>query len=195
MRVMCREGYAGASVVSIAREAGLTPGLVHYYFGSKQEVLLELIDSIRRAILHRFDERERRAGDDPWARLFALTDALLEHDPTGGTAPIEATWVVIASEAVHQPAVREQYGAMLIGLVERIDVLLRAVLRHEGRVARDTRSLASAIAAAIQGVYQMDTSAPSAARRGTSAPSLRLMVEGIVAAQPRRRRPTASRGR
>ena len=87
MRLLSERGYAGASVASIAREAKLAPGLVHYYFGSKQEILLELLESIRAAILVRRDERLARAGDDPRAKLFALTDALLEHDPSGGTAP------------------------------------------------------------------------------------------------------------
>lgn len=186
MRVLAERGYAGASVASIAREAGLAPGLVHYYFGSKQEMLLELLESTRAAIRARRDERLVLAGDDPRAKLYALTDALLEHDPSGGTGPVEATWIVIAAEAVHQPAVREGYGAMLIELVDRLEAGLRDVLRAEKRVARDVRSLAAAIAAAIQGVYQMDATAPGAAKRGTSAPALRHMVAGLIEAQPRR---------
>ena len=187
MRALAERGYAGASVASIAREAKLAPGLVHYYFGSKQEILLELLESIRAAILVRRDERLARAGDDPRAKLFALTDALLEHDPSGGTAPVEATWVVIAAEAVHQQPVRQAYGAMLLELVDRLEAGLREVLRAEGRRARDVRSLAAAIAAAVQGVYQMDAAAPGAAKRGSSAPALRQMVAGLIEAQPRRR--------
>ena len=186
MRALAEHGYAGSSVASIAREAGLAPGLVHYYFGSKQEMLLELLESIRTAIRARRDERLERAGDDPRARLFALTDALLEHDPSGGTAPVEATWIVIAAEAVHQPAVREAYGAMLVELVDRLETGLREVLRAEKRVVRDVRSLAAAIAAGIQGVYQMDAAAPGTARRGSSAPALRHMVAGLIEAQPQR---------
>ena len=186
MRALAERGYAGASVANIAREASLAPGLVHYYFGSKQEMLLELLESIRGAIRVRRDERLGRVGDDPRARLFALTDALLEHDPSGGTAPVEATWVVIAAEAIHQPAVREAYGAMLIELVDRLEAGLRDVLRAERRTARDVRSLAAAIAAAIQGVYQMDATVPGTAKRGSSAPALRHMVAGLIEAQPRR---------
>ncbi len=93
---------------------------------------------------------------------------------------------MIAAEAVHQPAVREAYGAMLMELVDRLETGLREVLRAERRVARDVRSLAAAIAAAIQGVYQMDAAAPGAAKGGSSAPALRHMVAGLVDAQPRR---------
>ncbi len=186
MRALAQHGYAGASVANVAREAKLAPGLVHYYFGSKQKMLLALLESIRGAVRARRDERLARAGDDPRAKLFALTDALLEHDPSGGTAPVEATWVVIAAEAVHQPAVRKAYGGMLVELVDRLEAGLRDVLRAEKRQAHDVRSLASAIAAAIQGVYQMDTSAPGTSKRGSSAPALRHMVAGLIEAQPRR---------
>ena len=192
MRTLALRGYAGASVANIAREAGLAPGLVHYYFGSKQEMLLELLESIRAAIRARRDQRLARAGDDPRSKLFALTDALLEHDPSGGTSPLEATWIAIAAEAVHESAVREAYGAMLLELVDRLESGLREVLRAEQRLARDVRSLAAAITAAIQGVYQMDAVVPAAAKRGSSAPALRQMVAGLLDAQPLRASRTRS---
>ena len=40
MKVMAKRGYDGASVADIAKAARLTPGLVHYHFKSKQEILL-----------------------------------------------------------------------------------------------------------------------------------------------------------
>jgi TetR/AcrR family transcriptional repressor of bet genes len=162
MRSMAKRGYAGASVATIAREAGLAPGLVHYYFESKQAILLELMHEIQR---------------------------------TGGTAPLQATWIVISAEAIHQPAVRERYRGMLLAQVERVERLLRDVLRREGRSIRNARSLAVAIAAAIQGVYQLDAAAPGASKPGSSAPALRQMIEGLVAAAPRARKRTAAKPR
>jgi len=40
VKVMAKRGYDGASVADIARAARLTPGLVHYHFKNKQEILL-----------------------------------------------------------------------------------------------------------------------------------------------------------
>ncbi len=188
MRTMAMRGYVGASIATIAREAGLAPGLVHYYFESKQAILLELMQEIRRGVLARFEDRLDPTGDDPWKRLYAFTDAFLERDPTGGTAPLQATWLVISAEAIHQPAVRERYRGMLLDQVERIDRLLRDVLTHEGRSVRNARSLAVAIAAAIQGVYLIDAAVPGASEPGSSAPALRQMIEGLVAGAPRARK-------
>lgn len=42
-RVMAEKGYEKASIKDIAREADITPGLVHYYFQNKEEILSDLL--------------------------------------------------------------------------------------------------------------------------------------------------------
>ncbi|MCM3039376.1 TetR/AcrR family transcriptional regulator [Paenibacillus motobuensis] len=44
-KVMSAKGYEKASIKDIALEAGITPGLIHYYFRSKEEILMELLMS------------------------------------------------------------------------------------------------------------------------------------------------------
>jgi AcrR family transcriptional regulator len=39
VRVLARDGYAATSVKDIASEAGVAPGLVHYYFKTKEELV------------------------------------------------------------------------------------------------------------------------------------------------------------
>lgn len=189
MRAIAKRGYRGAPVTAIAREAGLTPGLVHYYFESKQAILIALLGAIHETVLERFEARLGRAGDDPWARLFALTDALLEEDDSEEADAAAACWVSIAAEAAHDPAVQDAWCSQLELLIERLAALLRDVLRVEGRSTRGARSMAAAVAAAVQGIHQMDAAAPSLTRDrypGTSAPALRHMVEGLVrASRPR----------
>ncbi|MBT4644451.1 MAG: TetR/AcrR family transcriptional regulator [Deltaproteobacteria bacterium] len=41
---LLREGQAGFTVRAIAAEAGVNQGLVHHYFGSKENLITELID-------------------------------------------------------------------------------------------------------------------------------------------------------
>jgi AcrR family transcriptional regulator len=43
-RAIVRGGYANTSVKDIAAEAGVAPGLVHYYFATKEELLVAAID-------------------------------------------------------------------------------------------------------------------------------------------------------
>lgn len=42
-KVMSEKGYEKASIKDIALQAGITPGLVHYYFRNKEEILIALL--------------------------------------------------------------------------------------------------------------------------------------------------------
>jgi AcrR family transcriptional regulator len=44
LKAFAREGYDGASMPKIARLAGVAPPLIHYYFGSKENLWRETID-------------------------------------------------------------------------------------------------------------------------------------------------------
>lgn len=42
-RVMAREGYGGATVAAVAEEAGVSRGLLHYYFESKDHLVARVL--------------------------------------------------------------------------------------------------------------------------------------------------------
>ncbi|USG63333.1 TetR/AcrR family transcriptional regulator [Brevibacillus ruminantium] len=42
-KVLAEKGYEKASIKDIAAEAKITPGLIHYYFRNKEEILTELL--------------------------------------------------------------------------------------------------------------------------------------------------------
>ena len=46
LTVMAASGYEGATIVAIGKAAGLSSGLVHYHFATKDEVLLALVDRL-----------------------------------------------------------------------------------------------------------------------------------------------------
>ena len=185
MRALGKRGYAGAPISAIAREAGLAPGLVHYYFKDKREILLALLRAIQATVLDRYESRLARAKDEPWKRLFAFTDALLEADGSPSGDDAAACWVAIAAEAVHQPAVREQYAASLEELARQLSPLLADVLAAEGRRADGLDAAVAAITALVQGVHHLDAAAPGLCHPGSSASLARQMIAGMVDAQPR----------
>jgi len=47
-QIMAEKGYEKASIKDIAKAAHITPGLVHYYFKNKEEILVELLSSLSR---------------------------------------------------------------------------------------------------------------------------------------------------
>lgn len=76
-------GAAGSTFDQVARAAGVSRGLLHYYFGTKEQLLAEVVRrdcDVRLALL---DERLADAGsaDDFVAGLVASLDDLVRHEP------------------------------------------------------------------------------------------------------------------
>lgn len=56
-RIFGREGFQGASMSAVARAAGVSKGLLHYHFDSKEHLLIEAQRATFREIHARFEER------------------------------------------------------------------------------------------------------------------------------------------
>src|SRR5687767_4320730 len=80
-RVMSRSGYEGATVAEVAREAGLTTGLVHYHFRSKQEILLYVLDRLVQRHRLVLEEALAAAAGDAAGELAAFVDVHLALGP------------------------------------------------------------------------------------------------------------------
>ncbi|MEO0474480.1 MAG: TetR/AcrR family transcriptional regulator [Planctomycetota bacterium] len=182
IRVMARRGYDGASTALIAEEAGLAPGLVHYHYETKQRILIEAVERLMLGIRERYDRRLREAGDDREAQLRAFIDAHLALGPDADESAV-AAWVVIGSEAVRQDAVRKLYQRSISERTEVLERLMRAVLRERGKSTKGIKQKAAAVLSAIEGCYQISCAAPATMPRGSAAPTVRAMVEGLLHAQ------------
>ncbi|MBI3855452.1 MAG: TetR family transcriptional regulator C-terminal domain-containing protein [Planctomycetes bacterium] len=186
-RVMATRGYAGASVLRIARAAGLAPGLIHYHFSTKQEILLGLVDHLRRVVRARYERRISAAKKlTPKTKLKAYIEA---HVSLGGDADSAAMacWVTIGAEALRTPEVRAVYAGALEEERILLQALLRDVLTESGRSPAKARSLAAALLSALQGAYQLGSAVPGVIPPGEASPLLKRMAEGLIEAQPLRR--------
>jgi AcrR family transcriptional regulator len=82
--VLFRDGLSGVTSRAIARQSGLTNGLIHYYF----DTLDEIVDAVMEDELEKITDRIREAAAqnaDPIERFWAVTEAHLEafaHDPS-----------------------------------------------------------------------------------------------------------------
>ncbi len=76
-RVVGEKGYYNITVKDIAREAGLSTGLVHYYFKDKQELLLNLLKEMNRD-LRLYLDRALDRSRDPEEKLGIYLDQAFE---------------------------------------------------------------------------------------------------------------------
>jgi TetR/AcrR family transcriptional repressor of bet genes len=181
MSVMAERGDDGASIPAIAEAAGLTPGLVHYHFHSKQEILLSLLDELAALVEGRF-ERRARSASSPRARLYAFLDAHVALGEGASPAAV-ACWVALGSEALRDRDVQLAYRRVLRRQLEALGGLLEAVLSDERRQSEAAPELAGGLMAAMHGFYQLATAAQAVAR-GSAAPALRRMADGLIASVP-----------
>ena len=186
LAVIARQGYEKATIQSIAAQAGLAPGLIHYHFHSKQEILVSLMGTMAQAAHARFlavlgDQEE------PWPRLRAYLQARLGLGD--GAAPqIVAAWVMIGAEAVRQPEVRAVYQRMVADELALLAALLAECLAARDRDTAGAGTMAAGLAALVEGAFQLSSAAADVMPRGYAADAAIAYAELAIAAAPARRR-------
>ncbi|MGE0006219.1 MAG: transcriptional regulator BetI [Parvibaculaceae bacterium] len=72
-RIFLREGLQGLTTARICREAGMSPGILAYYFKGKDEVLYAMVRFNNRLLMEDVVARMRRAKTS-WDRLEAIVE-------------------------------------------------------------------------------------------------------------------------
>jgi TetR/AcrR family transcriptional repressor of bet genes len=176
-RVMAKRGYEGTSIGEVARVAGLTPGLVHYHFESKLEILLEVLDDLRRE--HDAILESALAGAPPRRKLDVFIDL---HLAAGKNADPErlACWISIGAEALRDPRVREGYRQALESSAARLTTILREGARAGFYRASRLDAAAAAILALVQGYFSLAACARHLIPPRSAAASARRMATGLL---------------
>ena len=88
---VARRGSAGSTFDHVAREAGVSRGLLHYYFGTKEQLLVEVVRHDAEVRLRWLDERLERArtAEDFLDLLVSSLEELVEQDPDLVTVTFE----------------------------------------------------------------------------------------------------------
>ena len=114
-RLLVEHGHAGITSRALAAEAGVNNGLVHYYFGSMEEVLVQVLERFTERLI----ARQRAMYDGPGSFLEKWRTAwrFQEDDLRGGYSKV---WLELQALAWNQPGLRAR--------VARVDGEWRAVL-------------------------------------------------------------------
>jgi TetR/AcrR family transcriptional repressor of bet genes len=178
LTVMAAVGYERASIQAIAAAAGLTPGLLHYHFGSKEQILLAVLETIEARITARFT---RRVGSSPAPRqaLDAWIDAHLALDEEADPRLV-ACWVQLGAAALRMPAIGERYRALLGADAARLQGIVEAVLAEDGRPPGEAPAITAALLAAVTGAYQLSLGAPALTPPGSAAAMVKRMSAGLL---------------
>jgi AcrR family transcriptional regulator len=115
-------GAAGSTFDHVAREAGVSRGLLHYYFGSKERLLVEVVRHDCEVRNQNMDERLARAHtvDEIVDALVVGLNEFLEDDPAGPALIYE-----MLSASRHSEEIRAELAELYRQWRERLAGWLR----------------------------------------------------------------------
>lgn len=177
LTVMADQGYAKATIQAIAKQATMRPGLIHYHFESKQEILVELVKWVSERTQERYRGLAKEAAT-PREKLKAFIDAHLARG-AGEIPEAVAAWVVIGTEAIRQPEVKALYEEV-IGNQQSV---LKELLKQSSEVklsSKQATELASIVIAAMEGAYQLSVAADGVMPKNYAASNLMKLIENAI---------------
>ncbi|MFO1131053.1 MAG: TetR/AcrR family transcriptional regulator [Hyphomicrobiales bacterium] len=99
--VLARKGYAGLTVADVAKEAGLSAGIVIFHFNSKDELLAAVLEALAAEYRAHWEKCMIAAGPAPADRLKAIL--LSDFDTEVYTREKLAAWVAFWGEIQGRP--------------------------------------------------------------------------------------------
>src|SRR5918993_2477462 len=100
-RLLVGVGAAGITTRRVAEEAGANHGLVHYYFGSVEQLLVRVLERFTERLIDR--QRQMYAEEAPFLEKWRTAMAYLEQD-----LPYQKLWFELQALAWNRPEFQEQ---------------------------------------------------------------------------------------
>ena len=113
-RVLVDAGYAGVTTRRLAEEAGVNHGLVHYYFGSVENLLVRMLERFTERLIAR--QHEMYAADMPFQEKWRTAMRYLMSEDVA----YEKVWLELQALAWNRPELRER--------IDQVNAAWRAVL-------------------------------------------------------------------
>lgn len=125
-RLLVELGHGGITTRRLAEEAGANHGLVHYYFGSMENLLVRVLERFTERLIAR--QRDMYAADVPFIEKWRQAMRYLDED-----LPYEKIWLELQAFAWNRPDLRAH--------VEHVNSEWRAVLTDAFEQARRERGI------------------------------------------------------
>jgi AcrR family transcriptional regulator len=106
-RLLVSDGYARISTRRLAQEAEVNHGLVHYYFGSMEELFAQVLERFTARLVAR--QRAMYTADAPFIEKWRTAWRFHEEDLAAGYPKI---WFELQAMAWNEPRLRERLMAV-----------------------------------------------------------------------------------
>lgn len=140
-RLLVEVGAAGITTRKVAEEAGANHGLVHYYFGSVEQLLVRVLERFTERLIER--QRQMYAADMPFREKWRTAMAYLDED-----RPYQKIWFELQALAWNRPELRDR--------LERVHAEWQEVLTEAFTPVRDGLGIDVPLGALVTLVYTLN---------------------------------------
>jgi TetR/AcrR family transcriptional repressor of bet genes len=151
IRAIARFGYANATLTQVANEAGLSPGIVNFYFKSKEQLLIATLEQIVEEYSTLWQAAINKGKVSPAAGL----EAIIEVDFLPSVCNVEkvSIWYAFWAEARSNPAYHDLVSRLEGDYLQQTEHLCNRIIAEGGYQEIDGRETATGLNAMIDGLW------------------------------------------
>lgn len=170
MSVIDRVGLHAASIALIAKEAGVSTGIINHYFGGKhgllEETMREILRQLSQTVTTKLQALPKNAHQQ---RINAIVDGNFVGFQAENK--VAKTWLAFWSYSVHDPELKRLQRVNEKRLLSHLKIELKALFDNE-----QAETIANGIAALIDGIWLRGTLNP----QGIDAEKARLIINDYL---------------
>ena len=150
IRCLARDGYTRFTMKTLAREANLSQGILHYYFNDKAAILVAALGAVTAELERRITQAQQAYTKDAAQRLQAVIHACLE---TAMECPeVWQVYMQLWSEMRHNEQLLAINAALYTQMRRQVATLLTLGLRQGAFRSVDVTQAAAVIVGLIDGM-------------------------------------------
>ncbi len=128
IQCLARDGYARLTMKTLAQEAGVSQGILHYYFADKAAILTAVLESVTAELNRRLEQAQQTHPQAPKERLEAVIRTCLE---TAQTCPgLWQVFIQLWGEMMHDEHLSAINAELYVTMRRQIAALLMLGIRQ-----------------------------------------------------------------
>jgi TetR/AcrR family transcriptional repressor of bet genes len=151
IRSVAKNGLADTTMATVAREAGLSQGIINLHFQSKERLLIETLRYIADEYKANWEKALEGAGPSPAERLVALVEVDFKL-PVCERNKL-AVWFAFWGESKSRPTYRKLCASRDIEFRRKLGELCEALIEEGAYENLDAPVLATGLSAMAEGLW------------------------------------------
>lgn len=177
MKCIARKGISGTTLADVAKEAGLSQGIVNLHFQSKDNLLKQTLERLAGEYRAQFDETLEHAGPGPAERLRALLE--LDFKPAICQRNKLAVWFAFWGEVESRPTYRRICDELDRYYDSVVEDLCAEIIADGGYRNVTAFDATTALTAMTNGLWLSRLISPKSWRRGDAVDAIRSYLASV----------------